>query len=472
MTGLPAAWIWPRPWAEPPRPGGRLVLSGGRVAEVAAAPPTGDLIWLPGLVNAHDHARGIGPLTYGAQDAPLEAWLWDLWRAPRTDPYLTHLVAFGRMALSGVTTVVVNFLPQGAGVVAEARAAAQAARDVGLRLSLVVPVIDGNLAGYDGGAAVRAAISETEWAELRAAQELPPVAEQIAAVRAVADAVDDETTVTQYGPPGPQWCAPPALQEVGAAAAADGRRVHMHLLETGAQRRWMDDRYPDGLPALLESAGLLNARLTVAHGVWLREAEAKALAKAGAVLVLNTSSNLRLGSGQADGAMLARCGLALALGIDGLALDDDDDMLREMRLATRILGPRGFASDGLSGAAVLRAAFSSGRLAHDGQAARGIEAGAEADLVGLSVETMAADRVDDAPETLAALTCGRARRAAVREVIVGGRRIVTEGRLASVDLPAAEAALAAEARANRRAAPPPAWIAKARAARVAAERGP
>jgi cytosine/adenosine deaminase-related metal-dependent hydrolase len=465
---LTAAALWPRPWAEPPGEGGALTIDGARITAVDEAAPAGEQLVIPGLVNAHDHGRGLRPLAVGAPDGPLEAWLWDLRRTPATDPYLTALVAFGRMALSGVTTVVHNHLPQGPDMVAEAQAVARAAREVGVRLAFVMPVLDRNLSGYDGGAAVAAALEPADWHAIRAAEAQPPVAEQIAQVKAIARAIDGPGVVTQFGPPGPQWLSADGWAAVGAAAA-DGWRTHVHLLETRLQRDWLDATCPEGAAAFFARNGLLNDRLALAHGVFLRPDEIAAFREAGATLALNTSSNMRLASGIADGAALAAGGVRLGVGLDGMALDDDEDMLREVRLTAMLLGPRRFDTAGLPREAVLRAAFSDGRVAYDGRPAAGLVPGAEADVVALSLPALAGDRVDDGPQTLAAIALGRWSRAAVREVRVAGRRIVAGGRVTGIDLPAAEAELTAAARAARATAPPPGWIAKARAARVRAE---
>ncbi len=465
MTILPAAAIWARPWEAPPVWGGAVTLVDGRIADVTAADPQGDAILLPGLINAHDHGRGLRPLAFGAPDAPLEAWLWDLWRAPPTDPYLTALVAFGQMALSGVTTVVHNHLPQSNDLVGEARAVARAARDVGIRLAFVAPIIDRNLAGYNGGAAVKAALPPEDWTAIKAVQATAPFADQIAQVPKIAVAIDGPDIVTQYGPPGPQWLLPEGLAAVGEAAFTEARRVHVHLLETQLQRNWMDAECPEGAHVFFDQAGLLTDRLTIAHGVFLRPAEIAAFHEAGVTLVLNTSSNLRLSSGIADGAAFKTAGLRLGIGLDGMALDDDADMLRELRLTAALLGPRGFDRPGLARADVLRAAFSDGRVAFDGAAGTGLAAGAEADIVALSLDRIAGDRIDDAPETLADLVLCRASRASVRDVWVAGRQIVRDGRLATIDLAEAERELTKAARGSLS---PPSWIRKARAARVAA----
>ena len=75
------------------------------------------------------------------------------------------------------------------------------------------------------------------------------------------------------------------------------RRVHMHLYETQAQRDWADHAYPGGLVRHLDTLGLLSPRLTVAHGVWLSPEDCTLLAARGAMVSVNTSSNLRLRSG-------------------------------------------------------------------------------------------------------------------------------------------------------------------------------
>ncbi|WP_299790510.1 amidohydrolase family protein [uncultured Marivita sp.] len=461
-----AAAIWPRPWEGLPASGGRIVVKQGHISSVEDGAASGDLLWFPGLINAHDHGRGLSPLAYGASDAPLEPWLWDLRRAPGVDVYLSHVVAFGEMALSGISTVIHNHLPQGKDLVAEAREVAQAARDVGLRLGFVVPIIDRNLAGYDGGAAALAPLTGDERAAVETTHAMPPVAEQIALVREIAIAIDGSGTVTQYGPPGPQWLSREGWAMVGAAAAEDGRRVHTHLLETLPQRHWLDTEEPGGADAFLTAAGVLCDRLTIAHGVHLTAREMVALADAGAVLALNTSSNMRLRSGQVDGALMAQSGLTLGIGLDGLALDDDADIWRELRLAQTLLGPRGVDGGGLQQRAILRAAFATGARALDGKDAPGLVHGAPADMVALSLDRLAHDRVEDSAATLAALALGRSTRHTVARVVSGGCEIVRDGELTGLDLSAARRELAAQARAARAASPPGDWIARARAATI------
>jgi cytosine/adenosine deaminase-related metal-dependent hydrolase len=66
------------------------------------------------------------------------------------------------------------------------------------------------------------------------------------------------------------------------------------------------------------------------------------IATSGARIVTNFSSNMHLRSGLAPIAAAHRCGCAIAVGVDGLALDEDDDVLREMRLVQMFHGGLGF----------------------------------------------------------------------------------------------------------------------------------
>jgi cytosine/adenosine deaminase-related metal-dependent hydrolase len=100
-TVLEVGRLWARPWNGPPTGPARIVLDNGRIVRIEPG-GTGTGLAMPGLVNAHDHARGLRPLAAGVADGPLESWLWRLRRVPGVDPYLNAVVAFGRMALSGV----------------------------------------------------------------------------------------------------------------------------------------------------------------------------------------------------------------------------------------------------------------------------------------------------------------------------------------------------------------------------------
>lgn len=153
---------------------------------------------------------------------------------------------------------------------------------------------------------------------------LPSIADQMALVDAVAEALHDAPHVdVQYGPTGLQWCSDALLSAIAERSAQTGRRIHMHLLETEPQRQWADAAYPEGIVARLAEIGLLSPRLTLAHCVWARPEELDLLARHGARIAVNTSSNLHLYSGLAPVPGMLEAGVEVAMGLDGCAFDED-----------------------------------------------------------------------------------------------------------------------------------------------------
>jgi cytosine/adenosine deaminase-related metal-dependent hydrolase len=93
----------------------------------------------------------------------------------------------------------------------------------------------------------------------------------------------------------------------------------------------------------LDEIGALGPWLTLAHMVWIEDSDIPLLAERGVRIDHNPSSNLRLRSGIAPVAALHHAGVRVGIGLDGHGLDDDQDYLREMRLAFT-LGNRPAAS--------------------------------------------------------------------------------------------------------------------------------
>ena len=262
-------------------------------------------------------------------------------------------------------------------------------------------------------------------------------------VEAVARDVEGEGVTVQYGPAGVQWCTDEMLRRIGEASARSGRRVHMHLLETRYQRIWADKTFPQGILNYLDEIGLLNERVSFAHCIYLRPDEMELIAARGATI--NTSSNFIVSSGLAPvGEMLAR-GCRIAMGLDGLAFDEDEDALREMRLAYAVHKARGFDIQ-VPRADLLRFAFEHGRFAVTGQADSGrIAPGAPADLLLLDWEALSAELVEPDVSPLQLLLAKGTHRH-VKGLFVGGREVVRDGALATINLPELEAELLAALR--------------------------
>ena len=220
----------------------------------------------------------------------------------------------------------------------------------------------------------------------------PSVEEQIARVEAIAAAVESAAFCVQFGPNGPQWCSDALLEAIAEASRRTGRRVHMHLLETRYQRAFADRAYPEGVVQRLKGLGLLSPRLTLAHCVYARPEELDAIAASGAVIATNPSSNLHLRSGIAPISEAIRRGCRVALGVDASAFDEDDDILREMRLGHFLHGGWGFESVVERGA-WLKMIVRNGRYANGAPGAGALSVGEPADILVLDLDALDRDAV-------------------------------------------------------------------------------
>jgi 5-methylthioadenosine/S-adenosylhomocysteine deaminase len=447
-TSLIAERILTHPGQKPAMLGGNVTVEDGHISAVTPGIAGGDgLLMLPALVDAHDHGRGQRSFAIGAADQALELWLPMLALEPLVDPYLRAAVAFGRLAASGVALVNHCHNPQRPdALVQEAKAVARAARDVGVRVAFGVPLRDRNHLAYGDPTPLAAALGEADFAAISKNVVRASVSQQLDWVCAIAE-FEHPLFDVQFSPVGPQWCSDALLEAIAEASARSGRRIHMHLFETQRQREWADAHYPNGLIAQLDSIGFLSDRLTVAHGVWLKPDECGLLAARGVTVSVNTSSNLRLGSGKAAAGRFTAKGLAWAMGLDGMALDDDEDALRELRLLWHNQKANGL-TDGITRAQLCEAAFVAGRRTITKATGGAIERGLAADLLVLDYRGMAADLLQDAADELD-IVLARGRKEHVRQLIVDGQTVVENGKVCSIDLMALESELMKQARAAK-----------------------
>ncbi len=405
----------------------------------------GTRLRMPALANAHDHARTFRSTSLGAFNVPFESWNPIVTRAPQVDAWLAACVSLARTARSGVGAIMVHYTraQRLTDPVSEAREVARAANDLGVRIAFAVAMGDMNPIAYAPSARVLAQLRPSIREEVARHLDRPTAsaAEQIALADEIAAAIDSPMVTVQYGPRGPKWASRPMLEAVAEASARTGRRVHMHFAETRYEREWIDSHYPEGVLTYLAGIGLLSPRLSLAHCTWARDDELELMAAHGVTAVLNPGSNLTLRSGIAPGARMALRGVRLAVGGDGLTLDDDDDMLREARLAWHLHKGWGF-EPGLDADRALEAACRGGYFAVTGNSGADFGDVVEFDLGRL------ADDFDIVPVNLAELVLARAQVAHVSRLEVAGRTVIEEGRFTGIDYPVLRDELLAQARAR------------------------
>lgn len=402
---------------------------------------------IPAFVNAHDHARATASF-FGAVGMPLESWILRTALGTPVDPYLTAASALARSANAGCAAVMVHYTrPSGMmPLLDEAKAIARAASDVGVRMAFAMAVRDQNPIVYGDTEPVLSGLSKEGRKTVEDLFVRAPMSPRayIELTEAIAAAIAGPMVDVQLGPAGVQWCSKPLLEAVAENSARTGRRIHMHLLETVYQRAWVDQHFPD-MVCWLRDVGFLSERLTLAHCIYARPDELEMIAASGARIVTNFSSNMHLRSGLAPIAAAHKCGCAIAVGIDGLALDEDDDILREMRLVQMVHGGLGFKQT-WTPAEMFALAIRNGRRATGAPGSGELATGNPADYVVIDLDRLDRDQI--MPVDPMVLLFARGNASLVNEVVVAGRTIVRDGACAGVDLPVIEEELRGMYRAN------------------------
>ena len=176
-----------------------------------------------------------------------------------------------------------------------------------------------------------------------------------------------------------------------------------------------------------------DERMIAVHMVHLSDEEIALIAQQGVHLVHNPSSNLKLASGVAPLKALEAAGVNTILGTDGAASNNRQDMFSEIRAAALLA--KGVTGDPLTVSArtalemaTVRAAKAMGRGADLGT----LEAGKLADVVAVSLGALECQPVYHADAQLVYV----AGREHVSDTWVGGRQLLKNRTLTSIDVPA------------------------------------
>jgi cytosine/adenosine deaminase-related metal-dependent hydrolase len=180
--------------------------------------------------------------------------------------------------------------------------------------------------------------------------------------------------------------------------------------------------------------------------VWLTEEDIARVAATGTMICHNASSNLRLRSGVAPlNAWTAR-GVRVALGLDEAGINDDRDMLQEMRLVLRLHRVPGMEDVVPTSAQVFQMATENGALTTGFADSIGtLAAGKAADVVLMNWRQIAHPYLHaDVPVVEAVVH--RAKTSGVDTVLVAGEPVLRDGQFTRVNKSEMLGALAAALR--------------------------
>lgn len=432
------------------RPDPALLVRGARIVERGTleslagrhpgVPAFGgdDLLLLPGLVNSHDHGRATGTLALGLPDDALEVWLAGLGSLPRIPPRLAAEFEGLQLIRSGVTSVAHSHNPASLDTMFDEIPETLAGyRQAGLRVAMFPPLLDQNTLVYSDADSFIASLPPDLQEAARARAQAPSLEldDWLAGLDALFDRFHDAVNHlvhVQASPVGGQWASDALILGATDWARQRGTRVQMHMLESPHQREYAWRSWGRGFIRQLESIGALGDWLTLAHMVWSEPDDPAILAGHGVSVAHNPSSNLRLRCGIAPVARYREVGVNVGIGMDGHSLDDDQDYLREMRLAFTLGNGPGAHADALTPLDVLQMGTRCGAGATFGPdvALGELKPGWLADLVLLDWQAIRGDWMPPGypPESLLPeLLLRRARRGHVRHVMVHGEWLLRDG---------------------------------------------
>ncbi len=222
------------------------------------------------------------------------------------------------------------------------------------------------------------------------------------------------------------------LKEVRSFSDRTGAPVVTHVAET---RKEVEDITRDhgATPVeYLARIGFLSPRTVAAHTVHLTENEVKLLGRYNVGSVHNPESNMKLASGVAPVPQMLKAGVALGLGTDGAASNNDLDMWEAMDYAAKLHKVATFDPKVVTAEEALAMATVGGARALHMEADIGsLEEGKRADLVVVDLDALhQTPRYSIYSHLVYATKAGD-----VRTVVVEGRVLMRDRRLLTLDEP-------------------------------------
>ena len=405
-----------------------------------------DKLVMPGLINSHMHSNEA--LYKGRYDTmPLEVWMlyaYPILGAPVLSPRLVYL----RTALcaieslkTGTTCVTDDVYESPYQTPEQLDALFQAYDDVGLRATI-------------SGHVVNRPFLDT----IPFARDFAPADVQARADAGTPMAAKDWLAICKdaltrlhgksgrlnfmLAPSAPQRCTVDLMQAAMEMAEAHDVPFHTHILETKVQAVTGHEFYGETLIAHMHRHGLLKKRTTIAHSIWVTDADIEMMGDAGCSVVHNVISNQKLGAGVAPVRRLLNAGVNVALGSDGISTSDTTRMFPVMHAAGLIHNVQTPDTDyWLSAQDVIHAATLGGaRSACLGDQAGSLEVGKKADMLVIDLNTLPFTPLNDIANHVVYCEDGRS----ITHAIVNGEIMAENGQCLRVN----EADLLAELRAE------------------------
>lgn len=314
---------------------GKIVDIGNRISEEGKEViDCTDKLVIPGMINAHLHSdenffKGM------FDNMPLEIWM--LYSCPPLSYgpfspemiYLRTLLGAIEMVKRGVTCVQDDVSECPCGTVEGYDAVFRAYSDIGIKANVGLNM--GNKNYLDKIPYIRDLVSDELKSKLDTRYDSEYNFELYKKIVKLWNDKNGHKVV--FSTSAPQRCTDKYLLRAKNFAEEYDLPMHTHILESRIQYCTGDVFYGESIVKHANRIGFLSERLSVIHGVWMDEEDMKLLGEAGASLLSNPVSNLKLGSGIMNLIKMKKNGVNIALGTDGMSSNDSQNMFESLKYA-------------------------------------------------------------------------------------------------------------------------------------------
>ncbi len=381
------------------------------------------MLVLPGFVNTHHHFfQTLTRNVFAAQKSELFDWLithYKIWRGIGGEAFqVSAKTAMAELLKSGCTTTSdhLYLFPARAETTLIDREIL-AARELGMRFQPTRGFM--TLSKKDGGLPPEDVV-QSEEAIFEDIERL---------VRDYHDETFGSMLKLSLAPCSPFSVTPASMRRTVDIAEKYKLQIHTHLAETRDEETFCLEKFGQRPFAFMQSLGWIRSNAWFAHSIFLNDGEIAEAGKAKIGVAHCPSSNMRLGSGIARIRELLKSGANVSIAVDGSASNDASNMLLEIRnamLISRLRAPEFW----LNADDVLWMATRGGAKVLGRDDIGQIKPGKCADIAMISLDRLEYAGAQHDP---AAAVVFNAAMSPVDHVIVNGRQVVIDGRIAGLD---------------------------------------
>jgi 5-methylthioadenosine/S-adenosylhomocysteine deaminase len=229
----------------------------------------------------------------------------------------------------------------------------------------------------------------------------------------------------------PYTCSEKTLKKARRVADETGTLFQIHVAETQSEVAQIREKHGASPVQYLDSIGTLNSKTLVVHAIWVDDSDIACMAERNVGISVTTESEMKLASGVAPVPAFLKRGIAVGLGTDGCASNNNVDMFQEMDFVAKLHKVKLIDPTLLNARQVLTLATrGSAEAIGLGSHVGSLEVGKKADLIIIDTHKPHLTPLYDPASHLVYAASG----GDVRDVIIDGRVLVKDRSLLTIEV--------------------------------------